>query len=137
MTETNIAVTKPAATKPGDAKAPAAKSEANKNEKVGSVVSAKMAKTIVVEVLRRVPHPAYKRIIGKRKKFYAHDEQGLAKLGDVVRIVECRPLSKLKRWELKEIIRKAVQVTTDLSSIGIQTGPEKRVTNKQKAKKKK
>jgi hypothetical protein len=47
-----------------------------------------------------------------------------------VRIVECRPLSKLKRWELKEVVRKAVQVTTDLSSIGIQTGPEKRVSKK-------
>jgi small subunit ribosomal protein S17 len=103
----------------------------NKNEKVGSVVSAKMAKTIVVEVKRRVQHPAYKRVVGKRKKFYAHDEQGLAKVGDVVRIVECRPLSKLKRWQLKEIVRKAVQVTTDLSSIGIATGPEKRPAKKQ------
>ncbi len=59
-----------------------------------------MQKTIVVEVSRRVPHPLYKRIIDKRKKFYAHDEEGTAKLGDVVRIVECRPLSKLKRWRL-------------------------------------
>ena len=56
-----------------------------KNEKVGEVVSTKMEKTIVVEVSRRVPHPLYKRIIGKRKKFYAHDEDGKAKLGDVVR----------------------------------------------------
>jgi small subunit ribosomal protein S17 len=103
----------------------------NKNEKIGSVVSAKMAKTIVVEVKRRVPHPAYKRVVGKRKKFYAHDEEGLAKVGDVVRIVECRPLSKLKRWQLKEIVRKAVQVNTDLSAIGIETGPEKRPDKKQ------
>ena len=84
----------------------------NKNEKVGSVVESKMAKTIVVEVIRRVPHPLYKRIISKRRKFYAHDEQGQAKVGDVVRIIECRPLSKLKRWQLKEVLRKAVQVTT-------------------------
>jgi small subunit ribosomal protein S17 len=125
MTDTNIT----------EAKAAEAKPIGKKNEKIGSVVGAKMAKTIVVEVLRRVPHPAYKRIIGKRKKFYAHDEQGLANVGDVVRIVECRPLSKLKRWQLKEVLRKAVQVTTDLSSIGIQTGPEKRVTKKKKAKK--
>ena len=104
--------------------------QSNKNEKIGAVVSAKMAKTIVVEVTRRVPHPLYKRIISKRKKFYAHDEQGQAKIGDVVRIIECRPLSKLKRWQLKEIVRKAVQVTTDLSSIGIETGPEKRVSSK-------
>ena len=81
-----------------------------KNEKVGQVVSTKMAKTIVVEVSRRVPHPLYKRIIGKQKKFYAHDEENSAKLGDVVRIVECRPLSKLKRWRLAEIVRRAAQV---------------------------
>ena len=101
-----------------------------KNEKVGAVVSARMAKTIVVEVTRRVPHPLYKRIVTKRKKFYAHDEQGTARVGDVVRIIECRPMSKLKRWRLGEVVRKAVQVTTDLSSIGIETGPQKRVTKK-------
>ena len=104
----------------------------NKNEKVGSVVSSKMAKTIVVEVIRRVPHPLYKRIISKRRKFYAHDETGEAKVGDVVRIIECRPLSKLKRWELKEVLRKAVQVTTDLSAIGIQATPEKRPSKKKR-----
>ena len=76
----------------------------------GRVVSTKMQKTIVVEVSRRVPHPLYKRIIGKRKKFYAHDEEGKANLGDVVRIVECRPLSKLKRWQLADIVRRAPQV---------------------------
>ena len=103
-----------------------------KNEKVGSVISSKMAKTIVVEVIRRVPHPLYKRIISKRRKFYAHDETGQAKVGDVVRIIECRPLSKLKRWQLKEVLRKAVQVTTDLSAIGIQTGPEKRASKKKR-----
>ena len=54
-----------------------------KNQKIGQVVSTKMQKTIVVEVSRRVPHPLYKRIIGKRKKFYAHDEQGTARTGDV------------------------------------------------------
>ena len=84
--------------------------QAIKNEKIGQVVSTKMQKTIVVEVSRRVPHPLYKRIIGKRKKFYAHDEEGSAKTGDVVRIVECRPLSKLKRWKLAEVIRRAAQV---------------------------
>ena len=81
-----------------------------KNEKVGTVVSTKMAKTIVVEVSRRVPHPIYKRIVNKRKKFYAHDEDGTAKLGDTVRIVEHRPLSKLKRWALGDVVRRAVQV---------------------------
>jgi small subunit ribosomal protein S17 len=104
--------------------------QGTKNEKVGSVVSDRMAKTIVVEVTRRVPHPLYKRIVTKRRKFYAHDEQGDAKVGDVVRIIECRPMSKLKRWRLGEVVRRAVQVTTDLSAIGIETGPEKRVTKK-------
>ena len=82
----------------------------HKNEKVGEVVSTKMAKTIVVEVTRRVPHPVYKRIVSKRKKFYAHDEGQTAQVGDVVRIIECRPLSRLKRWELGTVLRKAVQV---------------------------
>jgi len=81
-----------------------------KNEKIGMVVSTAMQKTIAVEVSRRVPHPLYKRIIGKRKKFYAHDEEGRAKVGDVVRIIECRPLSKLKRWRLADIVRRAAQV---------------------------
>jgi small subunit ribosomal protein S17 len=82
----------------------------HKTEKVGQVVSTKMAKTIVVQVTRRVPHRLYKRIITKHNKFYAHDEQQSAKVGDVVRIIECRPLSKTKRWNLAEVVRRAVQV---------------------------
>src|SRR5215469_6005482 len=89
----------------------------HKNEKVGQVVSAKMQKTIVVEVTRRVSHPAYKRIITKRKKFYAHDEQRTAKVGDVVRIVECRPMSKLKLWQLGEVLRQAVQVAVEPGAV--------------------
>src|SRR6476661_3612837 len=81
-----------------------------RNEKVGTVVSTKMAKTIVVEVSRRVPHPIYKRIVTRRKKFYAHDEDSNARIGDTVRIIEHRPLSKLKRWALGDVIRRAVQV---------------------------
>ncbi|HME07142.1 MAG TPA: 30S ribosomal protein S17 [Bryobacteraceae bacterium] len=96
------------------------KRKTRKNEKVGQVVSAKMTKTIVVEVTRRVPHPVYKRIINKRNKFYAHDEQQTAKLGDVVRILECRPMSKLKRWELGEVIRKAVQVAVDPGAVDVE-----------------
>jgi|SRR5215472_1140755 len=91
----------------------------HKNEKVGQVVSAKMQKTIVVEVTRRVSHPAYKRIITKRKKFYAHDEQRTAKVGDVVRIVECRPMSKLKRWQLGEVLRQAVQVAVEPGAVDL------------------
>jgi small subunit ribosomal protein S17 len=83
-----------------------------KNEKIGQVVSTKMTKTIVVEVSRRVPHPLYKRIVNKRKKFYAHDEEGSAKMGDIVRIIECRPLSHLKRWSLAEVVRRVAQVGT-------------------------
>ena len=80
----------------------------HRQEKVGTVISAKMKKTIVVEVHRRVSHPVYKRIVTKRSKFMAHDEHGKAHEGDMVRIVESRPLSKNKRWSLKEIIRTAV-----------------------------
>ncbi|MBZ5622808.1 MAG: 30S ribosomal protein S17 [Acidobacteriia bacterium] len=90
-----------------------------KNEKIGQVVSVKMQKTIVVEVSRRVPHALYKRIIGKRKKFYAHDEEGRAKMGDMVRIIECRPLSKLKRWRLADIIRRAAQVGTQPEELDV------------------
>ncbi len=88
-----------------------------KNEKVGQVVSTKMAKTIVVEVTRRVPHPLYKRVISKRKKFYAHDEEQTAKTGDIVRIIEHRPLSKLKRWTLGDVIRRAVQIGVEPEEI--------------------
>src|ERR1700730_362952 len=93
----------------------------NKNEKVGQVVSAKMTKTIVVEVTRRVPHPMYKRIINKRSKFYAHDEEQRAQIGDTVRIIECRPMSKLKRWRLGEVLRKAVQVAVEPAAVDLDT----------------
>jgi len=93
----------------------------NKNEKVGQVVSAKMTKTIVVEVTRRVPHPVYKRIINKRSKFYAHDEERSAQVGDTVRIIECRPMSKLKRWRLGEVLRKAVQVAVEPGAVDLET----------------
>jgi len=91
---------------------PAAESAANKNEKVGEVVSTKMHKTIVVQVSRRVPHPLYRRIVMKHKKFYAHDEENSAREGDVVRIVECRPLSRLKRWRLADVIRRSALAGT-------------------------
>jgi len=81
------------------------RADRHRQEKVGVVTSAKMKKTIVVEVRRRVAHPVYKRIITKRSKFMAHDEHGKAHEGDMVRIVESRPLSKNKRWSLKEVIR--------------------------------
>ncbi|MBI5384957.1 MAG: 30S ribosomal protein S17 [Verrucomicrobia bacterium] len=79
----------------------------NVKERVGAVLSNKMNKTIVVEVERRFPHPKFKKIVTAYKKFYAHDEKNEAKLGDRVRIVETRPLSKLKRWRLVEVMEKA------------------------------
>jgi small subunit ribosomal protein S17 len=78
-----------------------------RNEKVGEVVSTKMQKTIVVEVEMRKAHPKYKRVMKTNKKFYAHDEQNTARVGDMVRIRETRPLSKLKRWNLEEIVRRS------------------------------
>jgi len=81
-----------------------------KSEKVGVVVSDKGDKTIVVQVTRRVQHPLYKRVVTRRKKFHAHDADNAAQVGDFVRIIESRPLSRMKHWRLKEIIRQAVRV---------------------------
>jgi small subunit ribosomal protein S17 len=75
--------------------------------KIGEVVSTKMAKTIVVEVTMKKSHPLYRRVIAKRKKFYAHDENNTAHVGDFVEIEESRPLSRLKRWTLKNIVQRA------------------------------
>jgi small subunit ribosomal protein S17 len=75
--------------------------------KQGRVVSDKMDKTIVVVSETRVPHPVYGKIIRKSVKFKAHDEQNDAKTGDTVRIMECRPLSKDKRWRLVEVLERA------------------------------
>jgi len=77
---------------------------------IGTVTSNKMQKTIVVEVTRKKAHPLYRRVISIRKKFYAHDEKNEAHVGDVVSIEESRPLSRLKRWKLKEIVRKTALV---------------------------
>ena len=77
-------------------------------ELTGKVTSAKMEKTIVVEVTRLVQHPKYRRVVRISKKFYAHDEKRDAKQGDTVRIVASRPLSRLKRWRLEAVLtRKA------------------------------
>ena len=70
----------------------------------GKVTSAKMEKTIVVEVTRLVQHPKYRRVVRISKKFYAHDEKREAKQGDTVRIVSSRPLSRLKRWRLEQVL---------------------------------
>ena len=73
----------------------------------GRVVSDKMDKTVVVEVERTVMHPLYQRYIRRRKKYHAHDETNDCKVGDQVKIVSCRPLSKTKRWRVGEVIRRA------------------------------
>ena len=79
----------------------------SRKTRVGVVVSRKMDKTAVVEVRRRVSHGVYGKQLVRTKKYYAHDEENAVSDGDVVRIVETRPLSKLKRWRLIEIVSKA------------------------------
>jgi len=86
--------------------AAAAPARHNRQELTGVVTSAKMEKTIVVKVTRLVKHKLYIRVMRVTKKFYAHDEQNQAKPGDTVRIMETRPLSKLKRWRLVEVVQK-------------------------------
>ncbi|NIK74573.1 small subunit ribosomal protein S17 [Thermonema lapsum] len=78
-----------------------------RKERVGKVVSNKMDKSIVVAVERKVKHPMYGKFMLKTTKFMAHDEKNECGIGDIVRIMECRPLSKRKRWRLVEIIEKA------------------------------
>jgi len=81
-----------------------APAEDRRTELIGKVTSAKMEKTIVVEVTRLVQHPKYRRVVRISKKFYAHDEKREARLGDTVRIASSRPLSRLKRWTLQEVL---------------------------------
>jgi small subunit ribosomal protein S17 len=88
----------------------ATSSRGNRKERVGSVISNKMTKTIVVQVQRRYPHPKFKKVVTGYKKFYVHDDKQEAKVGDRVRIEETRPLSKTKRWRLVEIVERAVEV---------------------------
>lgn len=75
--------------------------------RTGTVTSDKADKTIVVEVTRRFRHPLYGKVVNSKKKFHAHDEGNVAKVGDVVRIMETRPLSKLKHWRLLDVVRTA------------------------------
>ena len=87
-----------------DNQEPQAPKRGLRKSRVGVVVSDKMDKTIVVAVVRRVPHPKVRKIVKLTSKFYAHDEKGEAVVGDRVRIVECKPQSKLKRWRLVEVL---------------------------------
>lgn len=88
-----------------------AEERGKRKERVGEVISNKMTKTVVVRVTRRHPHPTFKKVVTSYNKFYAHDEKSEAKVGDRVRIVETRPLSKLKRWRLVEVVERAPEVT--------------------------
>lgn len=78
-----------------------------RKERVGKVVSDKMNKTVVVSVDRAFSHPLYKKTIRRSKNYYAHDEANDCKVGDTVRIVECRPLSRTKRWRVSEVLNRA------------------------------
>jgi small subunit ribosomal protein S17 len=99
-------------TNEGTATAPVAQAQQSdvpkrhlRKTRVGEVVSNKMDKTIVVAVVRRVPHPKFGKIVKRTKKFYAHDAENQCAVGDLVRIQETRPLSRLKRWQLIEVLK--------------------------------
>ncbi len=85
---------------------PSSGTRGSRKTRTGEVVSSGMNKTIVVRSVTRVPHPKFGKIVKQQKKFYAHDEENKAKTGDTVRIMETRPLSKLKRWRLIEVLQK-------------------------------
>ena len=85
----------------------AAAARGARKSRTGLVVSDKMEKTVVVAIERRVPHPVYGKMVTRTKRLKAHDEENSAKVGDTVRIVETRPLSKDKRWRVVEIMNRA------------------------------
>jgi small subunit ribosomal protein S17 len=101
---------------------PQENSRAARKERVGEVVSNKMTKTIVVRVERRVRHSKFDKVLTLSNRFYAHDEKNEAKIGDRVKIIETRPLSKLKRWRLVEIVEKGIE------SAKVEEGSETAVT---------
>ncbi len=78
-----------------------------RKERVGLVTSNKMDKTVTITVERRFPHPLYKKVMRRSKKYHAHDEGNTCQVGDLVRIRETRPLSKTKRWRMVEVVKKA------------------------------
>ena len=85
---------------------------------LGEVVSDRMHKTVTVLVGRRVRHPIYERVVRRSKKYHAHDERNQCRVGDVVRIVETRPLSRTKRWRLQEIVRRRVDAASASATEG-------------------
>jgi len=85
---------------------PASVTRPRRKTRTGEVISDRMNKTIVVRTITRVPHPKFGKIVKQIRRFYAHDEENKAKTGDTVRIMETRPLSKLKRWRLVDVLKK-------------------------------
>ena len=84
--------------------------ETKRKQLIGRVLDSKMNKTAVVQVDTRTPHPIYRKYVTTSKKYYVHDPNGECKVGDSVSIIECRPTSKLKRWRLKTIEEKEIQI---------------------------
>ena len=82
----------------------------NRRQLVGNVIPSKMDKTVVVQVARKFPHPVYQKYVTRTKKYYAHDPEGQCSTGDIVRIEESKPLSKLKRWRIVSIEQKSVEI---------------------------
>jgi small subunit ribosomal protein S17 len=109
----NTPTTPPAvgAAAPAPLAATPASARGHRKERIGEVISNRMAKTVIVRVERRFPHPKFKKVITGYKKFCAHDERGEAKVGDRVRIEETRPLSKTKRWRLVAVVEQGAGVT--------------------------
>ena len=82
----------------------------NRRQLIGNVIPSKMDKTVVVQVARKFPHPVYQKYVTRTKKYYAHDPEGQCSPGDIVRIEESKPLSKLKRWSVVTIEQKSVEI---------------------------
>jgi len=95
-----------------------AKPQKRKTTKIGVVVAKKTKKTVTVKVERQLRHPLYKKIIKRQKKFLAHDEYEKCKVGDIVRIIETRPISRRKRWRVLEIIGlSSAEIETEMGEI--------------------
>jgi len=97
---------------------------ANRKTLIGRVVSDKMEKTVVVEVESQHPHPLYRRIVRTRKKYKAHDEHKMCHVGDLVKIIESRPLSREKRWRVVQILQRGEVPEVEPREIGVPEGEQ-------------
>jgi small subunit ribosomal protein S17 len=91
----------------------------NRKERIGTVISAKASKTLVVRVARRAPEPQFGKMMRSSKKYHVHDERGVAHEGDTVKIVECRPLSKTKRWRVSAVLATASPLAVPVEPAGV------------------